>query len=42
MLEFTGTLQEATEVDGNYEDITADSPHTVPTTQTMRFYRAQQ
>ena len=40
-LEFTGTLQQSSTVDGEYTDVVATSPHTVPTTETMRFYRAK-
>jgi hypothetical protein len=40
-LEFTGTLQEATTINGQFNDLNVGSPHTVPTTETMRFYRAK-
>jgi hypothetical protein len=40
-IEFTGTLQEATTIDGQFNDLAVGSPHTVPTTETMRFYRAK-
>lgn len=39
-LEFTGTLQVASEVDGPYADLTVTSPHQVTTSETHRFYRA--
>lgn len=39
VLTFDGTLQESTEVDGTYANVTATSPHTVTPTGNRRFYR---
>jgi len=41
-LTFTGTLQSANVVTGAWTDVSGASPMTVPTTGTMKFYRAKQ
>jgi hypothetical protein len=41
-LTFTGTIQSADAVKGPWSDVAGASPMTVPTTSTMKFYRAKQ